>query len=47
MEALFSLHAAGKIKPYVSQRFPLAKAGEAIKHLSSRKALGKVVVTME
>ncbi len=47
VEALFSLHAAGKIKPYVSQRFPLAKAGEAIKHLSSRKALGKVVVTME
>ncbi len=47
VEALFGLHAVGKIKPYVSQRFPLAKAGEAIKHLSSRKALGKVVVTME
>jgi NADPH2:quinone reductase len=45
--ALFEMHAAGTIKPYVSEHFPLARAGEAIKHLSSRKALGKVVVTME
>ncbi len=44
---LFELHAAGKIKPFVSERFPLARAGEAITHLSSRKALGKVVVTMD
>ena len=37
----------GKIKPFVSERFPLAKAGDAIAHLASRKAMGKVVVTMD
>jgi NADPH2:quinone reductase len=41
------LYAAGKIKPYVSERFPLERGGEAIAHLASRKAMGKVVVTME
>jgi NADPH2:quinone reductase len=40
-----ALYAEGKIKPYVSERFPLARAGEAIAHLASRKAMGKVVVT--
>jgi len=37
----------GKIKPYISARFPLARAGEAIRMLADRKAQGKVVVTME
>jgi len=36
----------GKIKPYISARFPLARAGEAIRMLADRKAQGKVVVTM-
>lgn len=44
---LMALYAEGKIKPYVSERFPLARAGDAIAHLASRKALGKVVVTMD
>jgi NADPH2:quinone reductase len=44
---LMALYAAGKIKPYVSERFPLAKAGDAIAHLASRKAMGKVVVVTE
>ena len=44
---LFDLYKAGKIKPYVSERFPLAKAADAIAHLASRKAMGKVVVTMD
>ena len=47
VKELLDLYAAGKIKPFVSEHFPLAKAGEAIKHLASRKAMGKVVVTME
>lgn len=47
IKELFAMHAAGKIKPYVSERFPLARAGEAITHLASRKAMGKVVVTMD
>ena len=44
---LFDLYGAGKIRPYVSERFPLAKAADAIAHLASRKAMGKVVVTMD
>jgi NADPH2:quinone reductase len=41
------LYAAGKIRPYVSEHFPLARAGEAITHLAERKAMGKVVVTID
>lgn len=43
---LMDLYAAGKIKPHVSASFPMAEAGEAIRQLSSRKAQGKVVVTL-
>ena len=31
----------------VSERYPLARAGEAIARLGARKAMGKIVVTME
>jgi NADPH2:quinone reductase len=44
---LMRLYAEGKIKPVVSERYPLAKAGEAIKKLGERKAMGKIVVMME
>ncbi|UAL10796.1 NADPH:quinone oxidoreductase family protein [Caulobacter segnis] len=47
LRELMDLYAAGKIRPYVSERFPLARAGEAIAHLSSRKAMGKVVITVD
>jgi len=47
VKELMDLYSEGKIKPFVSEHFPLAKAGDAIKHLASRKAMGKVVVTME
>lgn len=47
LKDLMGLYAEGKIKPYVSERFPLARAGEAIAHLSSRKAMGKVVITVD
>lgn len=47
LKELMDLYAAGKIRPYVSERFPLARAGEAIAHLSSRKAMGKVVITVD
>ena len=43
-QQLFAWHAAGKLKPLVSQTFPLAQAGEAINTLGQRKAVGKVVV---
>lgn len=47
MQQLLDMIAAGKLKPYVSEHFPLARAGEAIRLLMDRKARGKVVVTME
>ena len=39
--------ADGTLKPHISARFPLARAGEAIRMLMDRKALGKVVVMMD
>ena len=46
VKELLTLYTAGKIRPHVSACFPMAQAGEAIRQLSSRKAQGKVVVTM-
>jgi NADPH:quinone reductase len=47
LRELLDLYAGGKIKPVISERVPLARAGEAIAALSGRKALGKIVVTMD
>jgi NADPH2:quinone reductase len=44
---LLQFYADGKIKPHVSERFPLSKAPDAITHLASRQAMGKVVVTID
>jgi NADPH2:quinone reductase len=44
---LMQLYARGAIKPLVSERYPLAKAGAAIARLASRQAMGKIVVTMD
>jgi len=41
---LFALYAEGRVRPKISQRFPLAQAGEAIAALGSRQTTGKVVV---
>ncbi len=41
---LMALYLEGKIKPTVSERFPLARGAEAIARLGQRAALGKVVV---
>ncbi|NQD92357.1 NADPH:quinone oxidoreductase family protein [Pseudomonas sp. CrR25] len=43
-QQLFAWHAAGKLKPLVSQTFPLHQTGAAIDTLGQRRALGKVVV---
>lgn len=43
-QQLFQWHAEGKVKPLVSQTFPLTQAAEAINALGQRKAVGKVVV---
>jgi NADPH2:quinone reductase len=47
VKELLALYAAGKIKPHVSEHYPLARAAEAITHLASRKAMGKVVVMVD
>ena len=44
-QQLFAWYGEGKLKPLVSQTFPLEKAGDAIDTLAKRKAVGKVVVT--
>jgi len=44
---LLDLYAAGKIKPHVSARYPLAEAGKAITELSARRAQGKLVVMLD
>jgi NADPH2:quinone reductase len=36
----------GRLKPHVSQTFPLAQAIEALKQMAGRKVKGKVVLTM-
>lgn len=43
---LFDLYKAGKIRPHVSNSYPLDKAPDAIRELQDRKAQGKVVVVM-
>lgn len=44
LKEITSWIAEGKLKPHVSARIPLARAGEAIRLLMDRKAQGKVVV---
>ncbi len=39
--------AAGRIRPYVSQTYPLAQAPQALAALANRQTMGKVVVLME
>ena len=46
VEALLAWYAAGRLRPHVSHRLPLARGVEAIRLLTDRKALGKVVVTL-
>jgi NADPH:quinone reductase len=43
---LFRLWSQGKIAPRVTEQFPFERGGDAIVHLASRKAIGKVIVTI-
>ena len=45
-ETLLGWVADGRLKPHVSESFPLDDAAKAIRVLQSRKATGKVVLTM-
>lgn len=46
VERLFDLWEAGRIAPRISQRLPLARGGEAIAALTTRRVIGKVVVDL-
>jgi len=43
---LMQLYTRGKIKPAVTERFPLARGADAIARLGARQARGKIVVTL-
>ncbi len=47
MTELLDLYKSGKIKPRISKTYPFLQAAEAIKALSDRKAMGKIVVVTE
>jgi NADPH2:quinone reductase len=44
IEAIMTLLAERRIRPHVHARFPLAKAVDAMRMLSDRKVIGKVVI---
>jgi NADPH2:quinone reductase len=44
---LMKLYSDGRIKPTVTERFPLARGGAAIERLGARQARGKVVVMID
>ena len=45
-ETLIEWYTARKIKPHISATYPLDQANEALEFLRTRKATGKVVVTI-
>jgi NADPH2:quinone reductase len=46
LRQIASWYEAGKLRPHVSQTFPLARAAEALKLMAARKVKGKVVLTV-
>lgn len=47
MAELFQYYAAGKVKPQISARFPLAEVPAALEMIQDRKVMGKVVITLD
>jgi NADPH:quinone reductase len=46
MRELFDWYSQGKLKPHVSQQFPLDKTADALRWVMGRLAQGKVVLTV-
>ena len=44
---LLDMYADGRIRPHVSKQYALADAGQAITDLAERRAMGKIVVTID
>jgi synaptic vesicle membrane protein VAT-1 len=47
MEEIFSLYAAGKIKPTIGKMFPLTEAAAAHRYIQDRKNIGKVILAVK
>ena len=47
VDTLFQLWRKGMIAPRISETFPLQRAGEAIRDMSERRVVGKLVVTLD
>jgi NADPH:quinone reductase and related Zn-dependent oxidoreductases len=47
LETLLDLWRSGSISPKVSQSWPLEQGADAIAHMASRQAIGKLVVTID
>ncbi len=47
LQQLMGWYAEGKLKPHVSATYPMAQIADAMGSLSSRKATGKVVITID
>ena len=47
LQTLMGWYAEGKLKPHISATFPLEQVADAMDMLSSRKATGKVVITID
>lgn len=47
VEQLFRWWGEGRIAPKISETYPLERAGEAIRALAERRAIGKLVVTLD
>jgi NADPH:quinone reductase-like Zn-dependent oxidoreductase len=47
VDTLFQLWRKGMIAPRISETFPLERGGDAIRALSERRVIGKLVVTLD
>jgi NADPH2:quinone reductase len=43
-QQLFAWYGEGKLKPHISQAYPLAQAPQALRDMLERKVTGKVVL---
>ena len=46
LEYVAELLAAGKVKPVIAKRYPLAETADAIRYMEAGRAQGKIVITM-
>lgn len=47
MERLFRWFEEGKLRPLITERYPLEKTGQALRRLAERKAAGRIVINVK